>query len=243
MVVDSTSAPNYEQWQTNTRGTEDDIIPTYTIYFFDIQNPDGIINGEKPVVVEVGPYAFNEYYFKFDIEWTDGGDTVTYNSQRYYVFDPTKSGPGLTADDSVLVPYAAVIGFSHVLDKIPPEAQAALDSVLLDQIDTAQGNVTTLMNQLYVAALLIPGAKNKQAARAQIQSANASLHNLLDHLYDFVNASETSMLMLKTVMCQVPGGIYPFLRAKPGNACKGDFLFSSLSLSLYLYLCCSVCLN
>ncbi len=71
IVVDSTSAPSYESWQTNTAGKGlTDIQITYNLYFFDLQNPQEVLQGEQPVVVEVGPYAYREYYYKFDISWS-----------------------------------------------------------------------------------------------------------------------------------------------------------------------------
>lgn len=131
-------------------------MPTYLIYFFDIQNPDEILAGARPVVAEVGPYAYKEYYVKFDIEWEDDGDTVKYNSQRYYVFDQENSGPGLSDQDLLVVPYAAVIGFSSFLSKIPPQAQEALDTVILGEIVQAEQNITALMNQLYQLSVRLP---------------------------------------------------------------------------------------
>lgn len=101
------------------------------MYYFDLQNPNETLHGEKPVVVEVGPYVYDEYFVKFDIEWTDHGDTVSYNTQKYYIFSPSDSGAGLTEDDTFLLPYPAVLGFQYFLSTIPPEAQAALDYVML----------------------------------------------------------------------------------------------------------------
>lgn len=41
---------------------------------------------------EVGPYVYDEYYNKFDIQWLDDGDTIVYNNQKFYVFNQQKSG-------------------------------------------------------------------------------------------------------------------------------------------------------
>lgn len=87
--------------------------------------------GEKPIVVEKGPYVYDEYFIKFDIEWSDGGDTVTYNNQRYYIFNREETAGGLSPDDTFLLPYPAVIGFEMFLNEIPPEANEMLDDVML----------------------------------------------------------------------------------------------------------------
>ena len=89
------------------------------------------MNGEKPVVAEVGPYAFNEYFTKFDIEFTDGGDTVTYNIYRYYVFDQARTGPGLTQFDNITLPYPSALGFQYLLGTIPYEKSLLLDYLLI----------------------------------------------------------------------------------------------------------------
>ena len=86
------------------------------------------MKGEKPLLVEVGPYVYNEYFQKFDIKWTDGGDTVTYNTWKYYVFDQSKSGPGLTENDEITLPYPSVIGFEYLLDSLPPSINTVLDA-------------------------------------------------------------------------------------------------------------------
>ncbi len=111
---------------------------TYDLYYFDIQNGPEILQGAQPVVVEVGPYSFNEYYVKFDIEWSDGGDTVTYNTQKYYVFNQEKSGPGLTQDDSLTLPYATAVGFQFLLGTLPPELPFFIDAKI-----NVSGNLLT----------------------------------------------------------------------------------------------------
>jgi hypothetical protein len=132
VVIDSTSAPNYEAWSTNAEGPGfDDIKVKYKLYFFDLQNPEETLQGGQPSVVEVGPYVYDEYFVKFDISWSDHGDTVAYNTQRYYVFNQVDSGAGLTDRDTFLLPYPSVIGFEFFLAKIPPEGQAALDLVMI----------------------------------------------------------------------------------------------------------------
>lgn len=90
-----------------------------------------MLKGAKPILSEVGPYAYREYYQKFDIEWTDDGDTVTYNTQRYYIFDQANSGYGLTEDDNITLPYPAVIGFEYLINQLPPEAEQAYTDGLL----------------------------------------------------------------------------------------------------------------
>lgn len=101
---------------------------SYNLYFFEVQNMADALNGARPKLMQVGPYAYDEYYVKFDITWTDGGDTVTYGTQKYYLFNPDKTGPGLTEDDQITLPYATLIGFEYLLSTIPVEAQELIDA-------------------------------------------------------------------------------------------------------------------
>jgi hypothetical protein len=69
----------------------------YGIYFFDLQvssshvhslvelayellssmqNPSEVLHGERPKLVEKGPYMYREYYYRFDVQWLDGGEKV-----------------------------------------------------------------------------------------------------------------------------------------------------------------------
>jgi hypothetical protein len=99
----------------------------YNLYYFDIQNPDDILIGAKPIVAEIGPFAYNEYYYKFDIEWSDGGDTVTYYNQRFYTFDQSRTGPGLTEFTEVTIPYSTVSGFQYILAQVPVAVEDLVD--------------------------------------------------------------------------------------------------------------------
>ena len=51
MVIDPKS-PIYAEWQDPT-------LPIYTrFYFFDLQNPDEVLKGGEPDVVQIGPYSY-----------------------------------------------------------------------------------------------------------------------------------------------------------------------------------------
>jgi hypothetical protein len=102
----------------------------YNLYYFEVQNLAETLNGAKPKLAQLGPYAYDEYYVKFDIEFTDDGDTVTFNTQKYYVFNPAETLPGLTEDDLITIPYACIVGFEYLLSGIPVEANELLDAAL-----------------------------------------------------------------------------------------------------------------
>jgi hypothetical protein len=44
-----------------------------------VTNPDDVIkSGAKPILVEVGPFVFDEFHKKVDLVWNDNNGTVTY---------------------------------------------------------------------------------------------------------------------------------------------------------------------
>lgn len=98
----------------------------YNVYMFNVQNPDEILQGAQPELQEIGPYAFKEFYNKFDIKWTNDGDTVTYNTQKYYIFDPDNTGSGLSLDDKLLLPNPSAIGFEYFLGMVPESVTAMM---------------------------------------------------------------------------------------------------------------------
>ena len=102
----------------------------YSLYYFEVQNLDEALSGERPKLVQLGPYAYDEYYVKFDISWTDDGDTVSYNTQKYYLFNQQETGAGLSQDDQITIPYACVVGFEYLLAGIPVAASDLLDVAL-----------------------------------------------------------------------------------------------------------------
>jgi hypothetical protein len=102
----------------------------YYLYYFEVQNLADTMKGQRPILTQLGPYAYDEYYVKFDIEWTDDGDTVTYYTQKYYLFNKDETLPGLSEHDNITLPYVTAIGFEYLLNTIPVEADVLLDAAL-----------------------------------------------------------------------------------------------------------------
>lgn len=131
VVIDSTSAPQYDAWQNNVYGDGAEHVQIkYNLYYFEVQNMAAALSGERPKLMQVGPYSYDEYYVKFDIVWTDNGDTVTYNTQKYYIFNAENTGPGLSESDQLTLPYATVSGFNYLLSTVSEEDQMKIDHVL-----------------------------------------------------------------------------------------------------------------
>ncbi|XP_038072323.1 scavenger receptor class B member 1-like isoform X2 [Patiria miniata] len=84
MMVISPKSPIYPEWQDPT-------LPIYTrFYFFDLQNPDEVLQGAKPSVVEIGPYSYKMSLPRENITFNPNS-TVTSIQPYTYVFDRSQS--------------------------------------------------------------------------------------------------------------------------------------------------------
>jgi hypothetical protein len=173
VVISSKDSTSYDIWQSNYYGSGTKPIIHYDVYIFDLQNPIDALNGSQPVVVEKGPYAFREYYNKFDIYWKDDGNIVHYKSQRFYVFDETRTGPGLQPTDVVTIPYATVVGFNYLLSTIPVESQELLDSLLESKINSKVAEINAQIDAQEAAVNNNPNLTQAQK-QAQIRQLEAA---------------------------------------------------------------------
>ena len=74
-----------EQWQ-------DPPVPIYLQFFmFDVVNPLGALQGERPYLVQKGPYSYREHRPKKNISWNKKAASVTYNEKMSFIFDSETS--------------------------------------------------------------------------------------------------------------------------------------------------------
>jgi len=213
VVVDSPNAPSYDTWQTNANN--DDVTINYDLYYFDLQNEDAVLQGAQPIVTEVGPYAFREYYNKFDISWTDDGDTVTYNTQRYYVFDPENTDPGLSLSDKITLPYPSVIGFEYLISTIPEFATQAVDVLVDQKIHAKYDAIEKNLTQYYI------DAGNNTPEKNLIIALNNTINSIFKRIFVFENYSQPADLVLKLLLCNISSGMSPFWQTDPVSAWFG----------------------
>lgn len=223
VVIDSTSAPSFKIWQTNTEGDGTKVKIQFDLYFFDLQNPKETLQGAKPVVVEKGPYAYDENYYKFDIEWEDDGDMITFNNQRYFVFNPSRTGAGLSEDDQLVLPYASVIGFQYFLGKVPVNASELIEIAILNKTTTVYEKLDNQLTELNKEVLRNPdySAAKKIVLTRQIRDVQDSVQHTYNNIYDFVLRSSPTLLLMKLLLSFVPSGVSPFWTAAPGKAYFG----------------------
>ncbi|XP_010839573.1 PREDICTED: scavenger receptor class B member 1 isoform X2 [Bison bison bison] len=92
-------------------------VPFYlSVYFFNIVNPEGIIQGQKPQVQERGPYVYREFRHKSNITFNNN-DTVSFLEYRSYQFQPDKSLG--QESDYIVMPNILVLSASMMMENRP----------------------------------------------------------------------------------------------------------------------------
>ena len=110
--------------------TWDNLPPLTTkIYFFNVTNAAAVEKrGAKPILVEVGPYVYEERHKKTKVVWNNDNFTVTYQNVRSYFFDRSASvGPEEDIITTLNAPAAIANGIGATMNKaLRPGLSAAL---------------------------------------------------------------------------------------------------------------------
>jgi len=113
-------------------------VPVYLKFtFFNITNPRAVLEGQKPILVEVGPYVYKELRNKTVNNIDHDRDTVSYNQNITYIFEPDMS-EGHTEDDLVNIPNGAFMIVSTVLFSLlgPGPVGRSFVEALVDEGET-----------------------------------------------------------------------------------------------------------
>ncbi|XP_028318866.1 scavenger receptor class B member 1 isoform X1 [Gouania willdenowi] len=109
-MIDPKNDMTYTMWK-------DLPVPFFmSVYFFHILNSQEILNGEKPMVEQRGPYVYRKQCFKDNITFHDNG-TVTYREYRRFFFEPTMSVGN--ESDVVTIPNMLVLGAAVMMENQP----------------------------------------------------------------------------------------------------------------------------
>ncbi|XP_046484608.1 sensory neuron membrane protein 1-like isoform X1 [Neodiprion pinetum] len=104
----------------------------FKVYLFNITNAEGIENGEKPHLQQVGPYVFYEWKEKLNLVDDEEADTVEVNYKNTWYFQPSESN-GLTGNEELIYPHLAILSTILVTMIEKPQmisvAAKAVDSI------------------------------------------------------------------------------------------------------------------
>lgn len=103
-VVLKNGTDPFEAW-------ENPPAPIYMqFYFFNLTNPKEVLDGDKPAVVEIGPYTYREYRPMEQVQFQDNGTKVTAVNTKTYIFQRNMSrGPESDLIRTVNIPAVTVM--------------------------------------------------------------------------------------------------------------------------------------
>ncbi|XP_035523779.1 lysosome membrane protein 2c [Morone saxatilis] len=103
-VVLKNGTEAFEAW-------ENPPAPIYMqFYFFNVTNPLEVLDGERPAVVEIGPYTYREYRPMEQVDFQDNGTKVTAVNTKTYIFQRNMSrGPESDLIRTVNIPAVTVM--------------------------------------------------------------------------------------------------------------------------------------
>ncbi|NXG33240.1 SCRB1 protein, partial [Dromaius novaehollandiae] len=103
-------------------------VPFYlSVHFFEVVNPQEVLQGAKPVVNERGPYVYREFRYKTNITFHDN-DTVSFLEYRNLFFCPELSAG--TEDDYIVIPNILLMGAAVMVEKLPNFVKLLLSGAL-----------------------------------------------------------------------------------------------------------------
>ncbi|XP_037548221.1 scavenger receptor class B member 1 [Nematolebias whitei] len=109
-IISPSNELSYSMWK-------DLPVPFFmSVYFFNVLNPQEVLNGEKPMVEERGPYVYRKRFQKENITFHPNG-TVSYIEYRSYYFDRSMSVGN--ESDIVTIPNMLVLGAAVMLQDMP----------------------------------------------------------------------------------------------------------------------------
>jgi hypothetical protein len=80
----------YKTWVNNTQGANP--APIFIdVFLYNVTNPLEVLAGGKPNLEEIGPFVYEEITSRFNISFEDGGESVQFRQNVYYVSRPSLS--------------------------------------------------------------------------------------------------------------------------------------------------------
>jgi len=105
------------------------VRPLLQLYFFNTTNPAGFLRGEKPRLVEVGPYVYEEEWQKVNVSWEGEGHRVKYRLKKVFRYRQDLSGE-LKESDRLTLPNVPMFASVNQMKNAGRLVQSALSSML-----------------------------------------------------------------------------------------------------------------
>nr|XP_034187807.1 sensory neuron membrane protein 2-like [Osmia lignaria] len=96
------------------------MLLSFACYLFNVTNPDEVMRGENPRMIEYGPFSYDEIQEKQIIEVDEERDEIKYTTRSTYIFNKYKS-INVSKHDKVTILNPAYIGTIKTLTSLPPD--------------------------------------------------------------------------------------------------------------------------
>ena len=79
----------YDKWSSPS-------VPVFlNFHFFNVSNPEEVLNGKKAKLIEVGPFVYQELVSRDIFGWEDNGKHLRFKTRKHYKFLPEMSAMSL----------------------------------------------------------------------------------------------------------------------------------------------------
>lgn len=120
MVMDSTASGAWAGWSDSTDPTAGQVVSTY--WFFNVTNPDEVMNGGRPVLQEVGPVRYLYTNKKYNVTWENDATEVVF--REYQTYTPLDDATLALQDANLTTLNVVLLGALHIpssfLDDVLP---------------------------------------------------------------------------------------------------------------------------
>ncbi|KAH9641095.1 hypothetical protein HF086_003516 [Spodoptera exigua] len=115
----------------------------FKVYIFNYTNAEEVAKGAVPILKEIGPYHFDEWKEKVEVEDHEEDDTITYKKRDVFYFNPELSGPGLTGEETVVIPHVFMLNVMDVGQVTAVDGQT-VQTIWKDHCNEYQGTDGTI---------------------------------------------------------------------------------------------------
>ncbi|KAL5276348.1 Snmp1 family protein [Megaselia abdita] len=144
----------------------------FKVYVFNITNPTNVQNGEKVILEEIGPFVFDEWKDKYDIEDNEENDTVSFNMRNTFTFNQEKSYP-LTGEEVITMPHPLIQMTAISIKRGNEPMLPFISKALMDVFNQTSPFITASFMDIFFRGIPVNCGVKSNEAKAFCSSFNS----------------------------------------------------------------------